>query len=106
MIYAAFNSGIKDTLEEINAAKDLDLELDPSWTYPIFNSGRPSFGYMIQRSSGELRVLSVAMNVRVFDEELGGGKRLNANAREKFIKAIEAFWSKGNTSSHSFIDVS
>jgi len=106
MNYAAFNFDIQEILEQINAAQDLDLELDPSWTYPIFNSGGPSLGYMIQRSSGELRILSVAVDVSGLDDIRAGPKtRLSDNAREKIINAVEVFWSKGNTTTHTFIDI-
>jgi hypothetical protein len=65
MNYDSYNSAIKRLVDEINASKGLDLELDPFWLYPIVDPRNACLGYKVHRSNGEdIRILSLAVDSR------------------------------------------
>jgi len=106
MNYDSYTVAINTLLDEINVSMGLDLEIDPSWSCPILDAKNANVGYKVHRAKGENRIMSLAVDtLGGFDFLLDGKTPLTANAKGKLVKAIEAFWSAGNSAKHTFIEV-
>jgi hypothetical protein len=98
MNYDSYNSAIKRLVEEINALRTLDLELDPFWKpYPILDPRNASLGYKLHRRNGQdNRVLNLVVDSRAFVRLRDDSMTLKSETKGEIVKAVEAFWNAGN----------
>ncbi|MFZ0590238.1 MAG: hypothetical protein WAM39_07130 [Bryobacteraceae bacterium] len=92
---------MKTLLAEINSDLNLDIELHPSWSYPILDPKTANLGYKLhQKRANPDRIMSLV--VWPLDFELSG--RINPATKERIKAAIQRFWDGKTTEPHRFVD--
>lgn len=106
MNYESYTAAIKALLDEVNGLTGLDLEIHPGWSCPILDARTISVGYKLHRRTGEPRTMSLAVDTfSGFDYLPDGSTPLTAKGKAQLVKAIEDFWSAGNSARHTFVEV-
>jgi len=102
--YSANTRSMVDFLTEVNGSSGLDLELHPSWSYPILDQRNVLLGFKLRRSGDSSeRVMSLAVHPLAFDSRTN---RLDSVARARINQAITKFWVEPSSERHVFIPVS
>ncbi|MGA8598225.1 MAG: hypothetical protein WB676_26200 [Bryobacteraceae bacterium] len=88
-------------LVEINGALNLDLELHPSWRYPILDQNTINHGYKLhQKRANPDRIMSLVVWPLDFDHS----GQLNTATKGRIKTAIQNFWDGKTTETHKFVD--
>jgi len=93
---------MKLSLAEISSALNLDLELHPTWQYPILDQNSLNHGYKVhQTKANPDRIISLVVWPLDFDDS---GK-LDRTVQERLRAAIHAFWDGKTADVHKFVNL-
>ena len=93
---------MKDFLDEINIVLNLNLELHPSWRYPILDQTTLNHGFKLhQKNANPDRIMSLVIWPLDFDS----AGRPNPMVKREIKIAVKKFWDGQTTENHRFVDV-
>ena len=85
----------------INAALDLDIELDPFWKYPILDQNTINHGYKLHRKRADPdRVMSLIIWPLDFDNS----GQMSTTTQKRIKTEIQKFWDGKTTEKHRLVD--
>ena len=93
---------LKALLAEVNVALNLDIELHPSWRYPILDQNTVNHGFKLhQRGSANP---DRTMSLVVWPLDFDNSGRPSALLKERIKNEIREFWNGKTTREHIFVD--
>lgn len=97
---------ITDLLAEINAAKELGLELLPFWNPIILDARNINIWHKVHNASSDpQRIMSLVVSPGYLDPHPHGTERLNPSAKGQIAKACLAFWDRQEADRHVLVEV-
>ena len=101
--YSANIRSVVDFLTEVSGSSGLNLELHPSWGYPILDQRNVLLGFKLRRANDPSeRIMSLAVHPLAFDSRTN---RLDSAARVRITQAITEFWGGQDSEPHVFVPV-